>query len=77
MANLATTLWIPAFAGMTEAKWSVGATIARLNLASTYPYKPIKGEWIRWLLFGLGFGWLTIWIPAFAGMTGASGNDGR
>ena len=38
---------------------SGGATRASLNLASTYPCKPIKGEGIRWLVFVLDFGWLT------------------
>ena len=32
---------------------------ARAPGTQTYPCKPIKGEGIRWLLFVLGFGWLT------------------
>ena len=39
--------------------------------------QPIKGEGIRWLLFMPDFGWLNfaiLWIPAFAGMTGAKTN---
>jgi len=56
---------------------SGGATIASLNLASTYPCKPLNGEGIRWLLFALDFAWRAIWIPAFAGMTVIEGgNDG-
>ena len=38
----------------------------------------MKGEGIRWLQFVLDFGWRawlkTVWIPAFAGMTGAKTN---
>ena len=45
--------------------------------SKTYPCKPIKGEWIRWLLFVLDFVWRAFWIPAFAGMTVIEdGNDG-
>jgi len=66
VANLAGTLWIPAFAGMTGAKTN----------SETYPCKPIKGEGIRWLLFVLDFVWRAVWIPAFAGMTGANLSDG-
>ena len=51
-------IWIPAFAGMTGANRSGGATIVPLNLAQTCPCKPMKGEGIRRLLFVLGFGWL-------------------
>ena len=52
-AGLAATVWIPAFAGMTGAKTN----------SKTYPCKPIKGEGIRWLGFGLGFGWRA-WLQA-------------
>ena len=65
---MASTLWIPAFAGMTGAKTNL----------ETYPRKPMKGEGIRRLLFVLDFGRLAwfanFWIPAFAGMTGAKMN---
>ena len=75
MANVSETLWIPAFAGMTGAK----------TKSKTYPCKPVKGEGIRCPLFVLDFGWRAcprfreddvagLWIPAFAGMTGAKTN---
>ena len=66
MTGLVATVWIPAFAGMTEAKTNF----------ETYPCKPIKGERIRWLQFVLDFMASTVWIPAFAGMTGANWNGG-
>jgi len=51
MADLAISAWIPAFAGITDAKTN----------SKTYPCKPIKGEGIRWLGFVLDFGWLA-WL---------------
>ena len=57
-------LWIPAFAGMTEAKTNF----------ETYPCKPMKGEGIRRLGAAAWFQvvrlFADLWIPAFAGMTG-------
>ena len=56
---MASVVWIPAFAGMTEIK--------------TYPCKPVEGgrdlplaihTWFRAAILAS-----TIWIPAFAGMT--------
>ena len=53
--DLAATVWILAFAGMTGANRSGGATMVALNLAPTCPRKPIKGK---------GFV-----VPVFTGMT--------
>ena len=56
---MASTIWIPAFAGMTKIK--------------TYPCKPIKGEGICRSRFvhDLEVANLAsiLWVPAFAGMT--------
>ena len=51
---------------------SAGGTPA-LPDSQTYPYKPIKGEGTRWLLFMPDFGWL-IW---FAVPTSPSHSDLR
>jgi len=83
VANLAATVWIPAFAGMTGAKWlAVGwarrlaaagrGLDARDTLTLALSHKG-RGDlslaihtWFRVANLAA-----TIWIPAFAGMTGA------
>ena len=40
---MASIVWIPAFAGMTGAKRSGGATLVQLNLASTYACYGLTG----------------------------------
>ena len=78
MANLVAIIWIPAFAGMTEveereigsAGWDSdlisGSELGCERLDSRFRGNDggrRKGEGIRWLVFGLDFGWRT-WLQS-------------
>ena len=71
MANLAETVWIPAFAGMTGgANRSGGATISPVEFSANLPLYAHKGSGIRRLLFSLVFGLdvVALWAAGVSGI---------